>query len=161
MPRKFGVVWFYVFIAIPLQAKELQSQANQSVAQANQSVADKEKAVKDCEAQRSEMIYIMEGYKADSDKVLADKQKEINTLKDKLNVMEGYKTDSDKVLAEQLKEITTLKEKLNISKKKTNGHHKEVHRLWKSWCVWFKICKFRIVFVSEKSGKLRNCNWVS
>ncbi|WAR09069.1 SYCP1-like protein, partial [Mya arenaria] len=103
------------------QIRELENEAEELQALADQSVADKERAVKDCEAQRSEMIYIMEGYKADSDKILADKQKQLTTLKTQLDTL---KKEQDKENGDRIAKLEAENEQLRKTVS-ASGHEME------------------------------------
>ncbi|XP_052811058.1 synaptonemal complex protein 1-like [Mya arenaria] len=109
------------------EMEQTRQKAEELQALADQSVADKERAVKDCEAQRSEMIYIMEGYKADSDKILADKQKQLTTLKTQLDTLkkeQDKEVEIDKENGDRIAKLEAENEQLRKTVS-ASGHEME------------------------------------
>ncbi|KAH3729646.1 hypothetical protein DPMN_055621, partial [Dreissena polymorpha] len=103
------------------QTETANKQAEEMKSLAKQCAREKEEAVRSCEGQRAEMIYIMEGYKADNDKMLADKQKELDTVRAQVEALKKKKdNEADKKIAKLQAEIDLLRKTVSVS-----GHEME------------------------------------
>ncbi|XP_060556827.1 putative leucine-rich repeat-containing protein DDB_G0290503 [Ruditapes philippinarum] len=90
--------------------------ATESKKHAAKCQSEKEQMFSQCEGQRTEMSSIMQGYKTDLDKNLSKKEKEVETLKNKIETMKTkHKKEVDDKVSKLNSEIEQLRKTISDS----------------------------------------------
>ncbi|XP_045196675.2 interaptin-like [Mercenaria mercenaria] len=98
------------------ELKTAEKTAKESKEYAEKCLAEKDQMFSQCESQRTEMSSIMQGYRSDLDKNLTKKEKEVETLKHKLETMKTkHKKEMDDKVSKLNSQIEQLRKTISDS----------------------------------------------